>query len=832
MIIVDLSFRLLCASPQAEFQRAVALGRYVLAENLSAREMSIIRPMFDEVSFEDKLAGAGVFEIVGDKFYQWVVQIGALSAVACSAGARSQPMVHIVISFHKHEDPTLDQCKEAVSLLLEVCNARNLAVIWAKHKNTLNSHIHVAICRVDPASLRIREIADGWLIDALHQSAAVIEARLGFRREPNALYVADSSGAVWRRSSDELVRSSAGEQLFKAGDRAKYLEERRQSPQWQSIAQVLMSSKTWNDVDVGLEPLGVGYLKLIGGGAKLLMPDYTVIKPSHLGRCFSVSALEKKIGPYTAPEGGSTLLSPAARWQHFIKQKKNLEELVNQVQYVSTKVIDKSSDLHVDQSVRDGFDSYILQKLNLLIFIEAIKRKIKGAVRTASQWWHQRGPVDIEACTLAAIAPRIRGSFPMQLLNDIGARGPIRLLLDDQSSPFAIDFGSIIIAAPNDERDTQEVVKLAASRWAAADLWTAVAFEGEWRVASNSVLKLAFIDRSIQASPPNLGQLEEVSPPKIVDEMLDRHPNKDQLLGDCSVVNVDEANQSEEKIRETRRSFAECPTFRAATQLRKSYLKRDASGIVASQGRRLSELPRLDVVCLNQWSELLLHQDAGSDLQWQDESSGRVRRSGGSPGRVDDEIVEVIASLESAINEGKPDDGQEVRIIEEKSTDLRPQLHEFTDVIKKSQILVGKSAGPENPVSVESSKPAAHQPARKSAAPPPTRKPRLSAGESFKLKQEQALRVRIAEAEKLYPDPSVVKNAKVLEFVIQLRLAKENHELVEIVEDIVRDSSAVKECLKFGSAIWTRLHEVDNLKTQMQEEDYRALTRRYLSRSD
>lgn len=105
------------------------------------------------------------------------------------------PIVHFVASFKKFEVPSIEQIEQQIDILLRHLNAEALQVQYAMHLDTDNAHYHVVINKIHPFEKnqhqqhRCVNLGDGWILNALHRSAAEIEATQGWRSEPNPMFI-------------------------------------------------------------------------------------------------------------------------------------------------------------------------------------------------------------------------------------------------------------------------------------------------------------------------------------------------------------------------------------------------------------------------------------------------------------------------------------------------------------------------------------------------------------------------------------------------------------------------------------------------------------------
>jgi hypothetical protein len=165
----------------------------------------------------------------------------------------------------------------------------------ALHRNTDDYHLHLVVNRVDPNTHRVTD--NGWCIDKLHKALAEIEHKQGWEPEANARYVANEQGEI------VPTRDLKGERGISA--KAQMTETRTGEKSAERIAQdeaapIMRKAESWQQLHDGLAERGIRFQQK-GSGAVLAVGDQ-IVKASTAGRDCSMSALEKRLGPYQPPE--------------------------------------------------------------------------------------------------------------------------------------------------------------------------------------------------------------------------------------------------------------------------------------------------------------------------------------------------------------------------------------------------------------------------------------------------------------------------------------------------------------------------------------------------
>jgi hypothetical protein len=88
---------------------------------------------------------------------------------------------HWLLSWRQGEHPGAAQSDEAVRIFLDELGLADHQWIYALHRNTDNSHLHLAINRVHPETERVVTVNGGFDIEVAHRSIARIEHVQGQR---------------------------------------------------------------------------------------------------------------------------------------------------------------------------------------------------------------------------------------------------------------------------------------------------------------------------------------------------------------------------------------------------------------------------------------------------------------------------------------------------------------------------------------------------------------------------------------------------------------------------------------------------------------------------
>ncbi len=214
-------------------------------------------------------------------------------ALAEETTRSKDPVDHWLLSWKEGEQPTYQQCREAVDFLKKHLgmNADYLAV-YALHRNTDNYHLHIALNRVHPDTLRVCD--KGWCIDRAHRALAEIVEAQGWEPEQNARY--EKGGAQFNTRPQPEHRAEPS-------TRARDYENATGEKSAERIAiekavPALRSAQSWSAVHERLGQLGMRY-EPKGSGALLWVGEIAV-KASACGRGFSRKRMEERLGAFEA----------------------------------------------------------------------------------------------------------------------------------------------------------------------------------------------------------------------------------------------------------------------------------------------------------------------------------------------------------------------------------------------------------------------------------------------------------------------------------------------------------------------------------------------------
>jgi hypothetical protein len=222
-------------------------------------------------------------------------QVQEMIDLAETAKRSTQPVQHWILSWREHEQPTAAQADEAVRMFLDEMGLADHQAIYALHRDTDVSHVHVAVNRVNPETEKLVTVNKGFDHEIAHRAIARIEMRQNWERVQHALYEARPDGTIERaRPRGDLERQpSAPARDFeeRAGERSA------ERIAIEDAAPLIRHARGWRELHEGLAAKGMRFEQK-GSGALLWIGEQPV-KASAAGRDCSMAALRERLGEFT-----------------------------------------------------------------------------------------------------------------------------------------------------------------------------------------------------------------------------------------------------------------------------------------------------------------------------------------------------------------------------------------------------------------------------------------------------------------------------------------------------------------------------------------------------
>lgn len=261
-------------------------------------------------------------------------QQAEMIALAMDAPRSANPINHYILSWREGEYPTPAQVERAVEILLDELELAEHQAIYALHQDTDNMHLHIAVNRVHPDTLKVIKPNKGFDKEAGHRSIAKIESLQGWASEQNARYQVDNGEAV-RRTPETSPK--------KPSQKRRDMEVRtgQQSAERIAIeaaAPIIREASSWSELHARLREQGFRYERK-GSGAVLWIGDIAV-KASSADRGASLAALQKRLGEFEpAPLEDVVPMLPAKpikaaapRWDEYIAARRSHYQARNTAQ--------------------------------------------------------------------------------------------------------------------------------------------------------------------------------------------------------------------------------------------------------------------------------------------------------------------------------------------------------------------------------------------------------------------------------------------------------------------------------------------------------------------
>ena len=229
--------------------------------------------------------------------------VSEMIALAQDAVRSKDPIDHWVLSWAPNERPSVDQVREAVNIFLGHCGLTGHQVIWGLHDDTEHLHVHIAINRVHPETLKVIEINKGFQLNAAHQAIALIEKKQGWQSVENARYQTNEQGELVTDRTTQLpkVNKDKSKPLEPTGfARDREIQTGQKSAQRIGIEQaapIIANATSWKQLHEALATVGIEYRR-DGSGAKLFIGETAVKASDVVDRKNNFGALQKRLGLY------------------------------------------------------------------------------------------------------------------------------------------------------------------------------------------------------------------------------------------------------------------------------------------------------------------------------------------------------------------------------------------------------------------------------------------------------------------------------------------------------------------------------------------------------
>ena len=237
----------------------------------------------------EKIEHAGGMNFLTDTH---VAQKLEMICLARESVRSKMPVSHYVFSWPEGEQPTSKQVDELVAFFLKEMGLEGHQAIYGLHNDTRNYHVHIAVNRVHPETLKVVRPNNGFDIEAAHKVVARVEHRQGWVSEANARYRVDEAGQIVPRPRKNALKPKQAALDVECATGEKSAQRVAQERGHEIIA----TAKNWEELHANLAAVGLRFERK-GSGAIIFVGDVAV-KASSVDRAFSLGKLQKRLGDF------------------------------------------------------------------------------------------------------------------------------------------------------------------------------------------------------------------------------------------------------------------------------------------------------------------------------------------------------------------------------------------------------------------------------------------------------------------------------------------------------------------------------------------------------
>ncbi|MDR1660086.1 MAG: relaxase/mobilization nuclease domain-containing protein, partial [Desulfovibrio sp.] len=160
------------------------------------------------------------------------------------------------------------------------------------HGNSANLHLHIAVNRTNPDTLKVIQPHRGFDIEEAHRIVALLEHRQGWAGESKPRYTVNDRGEIVRRQSKPVSkpRNEAANFESATGEKSaqRIAQERGHS--------VIKNAASWAELHTGLANAGLRFEKKSSGA--IVFVGNIAVKASSVDRNFGMGKLCKRLGEF------------------------------------------------------------------------------------------------------------------------------------------------------------------------------------------------------------------------------------------------------------------------------------------------------------------------------------------------------------------------------------------------------------------------------------------------------------------------------------------------------------------------------------------------------
>lgn len=240
-----------------------------------------------------------------DQPWAAIKEIEAAQALNTTSGA--DKTYHLIISFRAEDNPTPEQLEDCEAELCRALGYGEHQRISAVHTDTEHVHMHVAINKVHPDTLRnVTPLKDFYKLD---EACRVLEQRHGLSQDNRI----DHSRRQEKGRESKATSGRACDMEAHGG--LVSFESWIQGEPKDALTAALETARSWEGLHAHMARLDLEIRPRGAGMAVTARRGRAAVKASALGRDFTRASLEKRFGPYEPPSQGVRQLEPEIRYQ-------------------------------------------------------------------------------------------------------------------------------------------------------------------------------------------------------------------------------------------------------------------------------------------------------------------------------------------------------------------------------------------------------------------------------------------------------------------------------------------------------------------------------------
>lgn len=223
-----------------------------------------------------------------------------------------KPYYHMAASWHALEQPTNAQMMEAADYLIKAMGLEEHQAIIAIHRDKAEAHFHVVVNTVHPATGKVWsksndhlraekacreiELLQGWSHDRGRFDFEVTEGGTVTLKPDPAAYKTKTA----QRDAGKRTKTS-GDRKFEKSTGFETFEHSLTDALRARFAEVVASAADWPTLHGRLAEMGLRYHTHGSGARVTLIGSGEYVKASAFGAKFSITKMQKRLGPFEAP---------------------------------------------------------------------------------------------------------------------------------------------------------------------------------------------------------------------------------------------------------------------------------------------------------------------------------------------------------------------------------------------------------------------------------------------------------------------------------------------------------------------------------------------------